>query len=395
MSKKVKIIVLGVTVATIIIAGSLFFNIKKGSVTDNKDAIYVEAVSMITGSYSELGIQNRFSGVIEPQDTLEIKLDTNKTVKECLVKVGQAVEVGTPLFTYDIGEMSLNLDQGKLELERIANEITATNRQIQTLESEKANASNDEKLAYTIEIQSLQNSLKRAEYNKSLKEIELEQLKKNIENATVSSSIKGVIKSINESNDPNMGASNAYITVLATGDYRIKAITNEQNISSLAEGEKIIARSRRDENKTWTGVISKIDRENPITNNNNNGMVNPGDTGVTPASKYNFYITLDTYDELMLGQHVFVELDNGMGGAKDGLWLPSYYLVMDGDKAYGWIADSKNKLEKRTVTLGEYDEAMDKYEIVEGITVEDYIAFPQENFKEGNKVIKAEEVKVE
>lgn len=395
MSKKIKIIVLGATIATII-AGTLFFYINKGSAANNKDAIYVEAVSMITGSYSALGVQNRFSGVIEPQDTLEIKLDTNKIVKECLVEVGQAVEVGTPLFTYDTGEMSLNLEQGKLELERIANEIIATNRQIQTLESEKANASNDEILAYTIEIQSLQNSLKRAEYNKSLKEVELEQLKKSIENATVSSSIKGVIKSINQNNDPNMGGSNVYITVLATGDYRVKAITNEQNILSLTEGQKMIARSRRDENKTWTGVISKIDRENPINNNNNsNGMVNPGDIGVTPASKYNFYISLDSYEELMLGQHVFVEIDNGVGDTKEGLWLPSYYLVVDGDKAYSWIANSKNKLEKKFVTLGEYDEVMDKYEIVEGITDEDYIAFPQENFEEGTKIIKAGEEKVE
>lgn len=395
MNKKVKIIIIGATVVTIIIASVVFLNINKGVTANNKDAIYVESVSMITGNYSGLGVQNRFSGVIEPQDTLEIKLDTNKTIKECLVEVGQAVEVGTPLFTYDTGEMSLSLEQGKLELERIANEITVTNRQIQTLESEKANASNDEKLAYTIEIQSLQNSLKRAEYNKSLKEVELEQLKKSIDNASVTSSIKGVIKSINQNNDPNLGGSNVYITVLATGDYRVKAITNEQNISALTEGQKILVRSRRDENKTWTGVISKIDKENPITNDNNNGMVNPGDTGATPASKYNFYISLDSYEELMLGQHVFVEIDNGMGELKDGLWIPSYYLVMDGDKAYGWISNPKNKLEKRAVTLGEYNEAMDKYEILEGITSEDYIAFPQENLVEGTKIVKTGEEKVE
>src|SRR5699024_241759 len=37
------------------------------------------------------------------------------------------------------------------------------------------------------------------------------------------------------------------------------------------------------------------------------------------------------------------------------------------------------RLEKRYVTLGGYDEALMAHEILDGLTVEDFIAFPDEN----------------
>ena len=39
-------------------------------------------------------------------------------------------------------------------------------------------------------------------------------------------------------------------------------------------------------------------------------------------------------------------------------------------------AERRGKLEKRGVTVGEYDFMTDTYEILEGLTEEDYIAFP-------------------
>ena len=42
---------------------------------------------------------------------------------------------------------------------------------------------------------------------------------------------------------------------------------------------------------------------------------------------------------------------------------------------YVW-ADNGGKLQKRTVTLGEYNMMNDTYEILSGIAEEDFIAFP-------------------
>ncbi len=387
MNKKVVITIGAVALAGVITAGIYFLGGSKSGASTG-EGVYVESVAMITGMGGGLGLENRFSGVIEPQQTLELKLEAGKTVKECYVEEGQEVAIGTELFLYDTGEMTMKLAEGKLELESIGNEILSMNRQIATLESEKANASNDDKLGYTVQIQSLQNSVKRAEYNKTVKELESTQLQKSIDTAKVTSTIDGVVKTINKTGIDQYGQEVAYMTILATGEYRIKATTNEQNIYALSEGIPVIARSRVDSSLIWNGTINKIDMESPVENNNQNGMMGGGTENVEKATKYHFYTTLASYEGLMLGQHVFVEIDNGQTETKEGLWIPSYYLEIDGEKAYIWIANEKDKLEKREITLGEHDVDMDQYQIVEGVTAEDYIAFPQEGLEAGTGVIK-------
>ena len=85
----------------------------------------------------------------------------------------------------------------------------------------------------------------------------------------------------------------------------------------------------------------------------------------------------------MLGQHVFMEPDMGQNNRKEGLWLSSAYLVTEGNDAYVWVSDDKDKLEKRKVSTGEYDADLDEYEITDGLTAEDYIAFPDASYEEG------------
>ncbi len=386
MKKRVVMISGILAVVGVITVGAIFVVMGKNGKSSG-EGTNVELVSVLTGMKGSLGLQNRFSGVVEPQSTLEIKLDTTKTIKELYVEVGQSVEVGTKLFSYDTGEMEMNLNEGKLELDRISNEILSTNGQIATLESEKSKASSEGQLEYTIQIQNLQNSIKKAEYNRTAKELEIAKLKKSIDTATVNSTMVGVVKSINK-DDNNKEDQGAYITILATGEYRIKATTDEQSVSSLAEGSKVIARSRIDETITWNGIINSIDQENPVIEQKN-GMMGP-ETNAVPSTKYNFYVTLDSFEGLMLGQHVFIELNEGQTVVKDGLWLPSCYLVIDGENTWAWVANSKNRLEKRQVSIGQYDEGMDEYEILEGVTLEDYIAFPQEGLKEGSTIIKNE-----
>jgi HlyD family secretion protein len=85
----------------------------------------------------------------------------------------------------------------------------------------------------------------------------------------------------------------------------------------------------------------------------------------------------------MLGQHVYIEMDNGQTEVKEGLWLPSYYIVTEDDGSYVWARDSKERIEKRKLSLGEYDENTDCYQVLDGLTEEDYIAFPEDDIVEG------------
>lgn len=65
MNKKIIISVSGVALAVIILGGVVLLSIKNGE-SDDGNKIYVESVGVITGDYGSLGIQNRFSGVVEP-----------------------------------------------------------------------------------------------------------------------------------------------------------------------------------------------------------------------------------------------------------------------------------------------------------------------------------------
>lgn len=55
----------------------------------------------------------------------------------------------------------------------------------------------------------------------------------------------------------------------------------------------------------------------------------------------------------------------------------------DTNEPYVWAANDKKKLEKRYITLGKHDDDLGEYEIIDGLTKKDSIAFPTDALKEG------------
>lgn len=143
----------------------------------------------------------------------------------------------------------------------------------------------------------------------------------------------------------------------------------------------MILRSRIDEEQTWNGTITKIDTQNEEKSNND--MYMDDGNGTEKATKYPFYVSLESTDGLMMGQHIFIELDEGQTETKEGIWLFEGYIVQEEGEAYVWAANDRNRLEKRMVELGEYDENLGAYEITGGLTEEDAIAFPMDGLYEG------------
>lgn len=387
-SKKKRLIVIGIAAVVLVAAGIIFWFVKGSGDSSGKDSdnvVYVDSVANITGVGSGTGLIDRFSGVVEPQKTWKIEVTSDKKVDEIYVKEGDEVKVGDKLFIYDTSEAEENLAQAEIELDRISNEIESGKQQIAELKQEKAGASAEDQLEYTTRIQTAENAQKRSEYELKSQKVQIEQLKKTIDSAVVTSEIDGVVKSINNSDSSDSyasinGETEAFMTVLATGNFRIKGTVNEQNISSVIEGQPVIVHSRVDEEQTWKGTMTAVDTENPEKNDN---MYYYSSDSSETSSSYPFYIDLESAEGLMLGQHVYIEMDYGQGEEKEGLWLGSYYIVQEDGEAYVWAANSKDKLEKRDVTLGEYDEELMEYEILDGLTTEDYIAFPEDGLAEG------------
>ena len=387
MDKKKKIAIIAAAAVVLVGAVGIWFFAGRGSAEKSEDVVFVSPVEMVMNQGS-LGIQQRFAGVVEPQQTYEVQTQPDRTVKEVLVEKGQDVYVGTPLFTYDTEQSQDELNQAELDLERLQNDINILNAQIETLKKEKKTAGEEEKLNYTTQIQTAENDVKKTEYEIKSKKIEIEKLKDNINNATVVSEMNGIVKSINDAGSSQQmyyggETSNAFITILETGEYRVKGTVNEQNIFSVQEGAPVLIRSRVNDD-VWTGTMGMVDMENGQTGNN--GMYYGYSAGEeTQSSKYPFYVTLDSSAGLMLGQHVYIELDMGQEDEKLGVWLPEYFISDIDSNPYVWADDGKGHLVKKTVTLGQYDEELMEYEIAEGLTMEDAITFPEPSLKEGMK----------
>lgn len=382
--KKIGVIVAaGVIAVAAVIGGIWYFGKGNSGSGKSADKVFVQKVSEI--DKWNTGVNSSYSGIVESQETWDVNKDTERQVKEVLVAVGDTVDVGTPLFTYDTKEAENQIAQTKLEIESISNDISNYNSQIDELQKEKKNAPEDQQFEYTTQIQTLQTNIKQSEYDQKSKQADIDKYQQTIDNAVVTSKIAGVIKSINEDGTDASGNTTAFMTVLATGDYRIKGKIDEQNVSYLTVGQEVIVRSRVDENVTWKGTITAIDTETTADNNSNGTVsyMDGSDSSSEGATKYPFYVTLDSTDGLILGQHVFIEPDYGQTEVKEGIWLDESYIVQDDGDPYVWAANDRNKLEKRKVELGEYDDTLFKYEIVSGLTEEDYITWPMTGLYEG------------
>ncbi len=384
--KKIGIIIGVIVVIAGALAGGFFLKDKLGSGSGSSDdKVYVQSVSSIVNQAS--GVVNRFNGVVESQETYEVKVDTDRKVKEVNVEVGDEVKTGDVLLTYDTDEQTTQIKQAKLELEEMQDEIDNTTQQINTLVAERDKAAEEDKFDYTTQIQSQQNTIQQKKYDMEAKQLEIDKLQKKIDESTVVSEVDGVVKSINNGQSSDSSdSSDAYMTVMQTGDYRVKGTINEQNVWSLSEGQSVILRSRVDDSVTWTGTITKIDTENQVQDNNNNNSYS--DSSTEQATKYPFYVQLDSSENLILGQHLYIELDEGQQEVKEGIWLYSYYIVQeDGEDPYVWADNGKGKLEKRTVELGEHDESLDEYEVTSGLAMDDMIAAPMTGLYEGVKTV--------
>jgi HlyD family secretion protein len=133
---------------------------------------------------------------------------------------------------------------------------------------------------------------------------------------------------------------------------------------------------------TWMGTVTAINTSESSQNNgdmwNNYGVVD----SMTLSSSYVFDVELDNVDGLLLGQHVYIELYLEQM-PMEGVWIPESFIMDLGmnEETFEmtgavWAENASGKLERRAVTLGMYDGMTGCYEILSGITAEDYLADP-------------------
>lgn len=145
--------------------------------------------------------------------------------------------------------------------------------------------------------------------------------------------------------------------------------------------------------------MGSVDRESANSQSDSMysfGMMDASGDSQTSSTTYPFYVELEQSDGLMLGQHVYIEMDEGQEEKKEGIWLSEFYIMdADTNSPYVWAADENKRLEKRSVVLGQYDENLGEYEIADGLTKKDCIAYPSELLTEGMKTTVSSEIIVD
>ena len=340
----------------------------------DENAVYVQSVKDLS-QLGGIAPGDKFPGMVVSENVTEIQKDEDKVIAELHVKEGDDVVEGQELFTYDMDQLQLALDKQKLELEQLKATIENYKYQIEDLKKDEAQSWGSDKLQYTIQIQSLEVDLKEAELNLAAKEKDVAQSESMLANVTVVSPVTGRITGINESGYDNYGNPLAYITIQQAGSFRVKGTLGELQRGGILEGSRMKIVSRTDENVCWYGTVTLVDYESPSQGTENDMYIGGAVDSMSASSKYPFYVELDSSEGMLLGQHVYLEVDTGEAESA-ALSIGSAFICYEEDgTAYVW-AERNGKLEKRGVVTGEYNYMLDTIEILQGITEEDYIAFP-------------------
>lgn len=337
-------------------------------------AVYVQSVAELA-NLGGIAPGDRFAGIVVSENVAQVQKDGEKTIAELLVKEGDDVKEGDPLFSYDTGELELALAKQELELEQLKASIENYKEQIAEMEKQSQWVGGTDKLQFTIQIQSTQVDLMEAELNLKTKETEVERSRDILENATVVSPVTGRIQAINENGMDNYGNPLAYISIQQAGAYRVKGTLGELQRGGITEGSRMQIISRTEDAQRWTGTVTLVDYENPTQGSNSDMYYGVMTDEMTSSSKYPFYVELDSTEGLILGQHVYLELEVEEAETGGPSISMAFIAYEEDGSTYVW-AENRGKLEKRSVTVGEMNYMNGTVEILSGLTEEDYIAFP-------------------
>ena len=323
---------------------------------------------------------DRFAGVVVSENAVNVSREMDMIIDELMVQEGDTVRKGQKLFSYDSDDLNLTLDKQELEQDRLENQIDELEDQITAVEKEIKNETDTTtKNQLNIQLRQLQMELTQAEYDESNLKLEINNTKKMLKNVNVTAPAAGTIRDIDEN------SYDAYIVIQEAGAFRIKGLLNEMNVGmGIMEGTAVQIVSRLDPNITWTGVVDLVDYEN-AESNSYDAMYYGYSNSMTTSSSYPFYVSLDTTEGLLLGQHVYIQAAPAETDLTGLVSIPEDYLM---DLLYSdetglvtatvWAVNEELKLEKRPLTLGEYDMATGSYYVLEGLSFKDYVANPDD-----------------
>ena len=166
------------------------------------------------------------------------------------------------------------------------------------------------------------------------------------------------------------------------GGFYVEGAVSELEKENLKVGQEVTVNDWNT-GMTYTGTVRSVG-DFPATNGSWNGMGNPN------VSYYPFTVYVDESADLQEGRYVSVMYSSAE--AQNGLYLENFMIRTEHGQSYLYVLGADGKLEKRFVTTGK--SLWGSYtEILDGLTAEDYIAFPYgKNIRDGAKAVACEDL---
>lgn len=225
------------------------------------------------------------------------------------------------------------------------------------------------------EIKNLQLKVKQAE-------LDLEKSKLALENSTIRSTVDGVVRTLTDV-DTATANNSPLLVVSGQGQFTIKGSISESLLTSVHVGDVVNAMSYEN-GMSYTATISEIS-DYPL-DANSGGMY--GSTGNPNSSQYEFTAVVDDSEGLTNGMYLEITLNVQGNASSDALYLQKAYIREDEAGSYVMKAGIDNRLYKQYLELGATIYSGEYVEIISGLTMDDYIAFPYgPNVQEGVRAV--------
>lgn len=332
----------------------------------------VQSVAVITGYAEKAAVRSRFLGIIKEEEAVTVRLDEGRETAAFSVSPGDRVEAGTVLAVYDNSGLLLEREQLLLDKEQL--EFSAENAgiRIKTLKAERDQADAGQKDSYDLQILNAQSELKQTEFSLELKEREIARLDEKLALSQVISPCAGIVTEVDDAEGS--------LSIVSEGTFELSFSVTESELEEFRVGDRLVV-TNRDETLSYDGTVSRIESTKPENSETQTGAARP--------SSYPVHAVLEGANGLIPGQHVYVEKQDP-AGQKSGLGeevilLPEGYLMDAEESAWVWLAGKNGTLEKHSVILGAYNDRHDAYEVIEGLSMTDYLAWPMTSYEAGQK----------
>lgn len=209
-------------------------------------------------------------------------------------------------------------------------------------------------------------------------EISIKQAERKLEAAIIKATINGVVKEVG---DPKVGQvdGEAFMTITSNKGMYVKGTISEMDLGTVKVGSTVSGMAQ-ESGMSVTAEITEISKY-PASSD---GFYYGGDSNPN-ASSYPFIAYIEDSDNLINNEYVDLQIES-KGESGGSIYLAKALIRMENGQSYVYIEDENKKLKKQYVRTGQtlYSSYI---EVKEGLTEEDWIAFPYgKNVKEGASV---------